>query len=720
VLICNGPSAADYKPPPGAYVICINGGFRYHRADAAFSADCPLDVKRDWEAWTGYRIGTEHNPWYRGFEELIACEDLFRQYHSSTPAVLQWAAAKGFRKLTIAGMDAIYNGGTPRGDKHYTPAGHIKFLALFASRFPEGLWIHHAGKEVRVDDTFLGRLGRFQAANRTYRAGPGGAPAQAAPAPCSIPQELVEFDLCSDCTRRCEFCAPGIPEARRKKKLRLDPKRHKAAVDGLAAAHFAGTVCYAGHGEPLLHPELLPMLRYAREALPAATLCIYTNGDKLTAQLLSALGVLLDYVVFDNYDDTTGRKVYAATVASTVHPDKVRCFDHVGRKVPYSSRCGTVREAEPLAEPCEAPAHRLFMSADGHWRLCCEDYGWKTKYPGRLTPEKLNTHKPFRRVVDALARGERSAAGGVCTRCERTFGAMSPQRDAHPRLVDIDRLQPKATWPKVRKTYKRLVVLPCCMCSQGVDQVPAARLVLDAIDRLSVVRGQTLLLWNDPEVKVCPAELRGDAERRQVWEYDRALGWAGINYGIGEALTYAVRNKYDAVIKMDAADAVPLVRGWDAYLLEKLDSGEITGYVQMRPERWADRALGSGPPGPDGERLAELAWAADYCAQGLYHDEWAQGGCYVLGRKAIEHMAATVGMPTNAEAHIGEDRAFSARAQVLQIPVRAHPRVMSYFSREWAYHLDIARYYRDKRGVAVIHPVRDLETVKTLLAEAGA
>jgi len=533
-----------------------------------------------------------------------------------------------------------------------------------------------------------------------------------------IPQKLVEFDLCTDCTRQCEFCAPkgSAIHKRRKRKLTLDPERHNAVIDSLAESGFEGTICYAGHGEPLLHPKLLKLVCHARNALPNATLCIYTNGDLLTPRLLSALGVLLDFVVFDNYDDETGRKVYAAVIASTIHPSRVRCMDHVNAKRKYSSRCGEAGKSTACTEPCTAPQDRLFMAADGTWRLCCEDYGWKARFRA-LTPWKLNESKRFVKLAEQLAAGNRSKAHPICGKCDRVFGDPAPRMESHPRLVDIDRLRPEPTWPKVKRGLKRLVIIPCCASSQGIDQIPAARVVLDAIDRRSRVKGKTLLLWNDPEVKQCPPELRGDPDQRVVFEYDRALGWAGINFGIGEAFEYALREGYDAVIKMDAADCAIMRDGWDAWLLEGLQPDEMAGYVQVRMKGWADEPLGHGKPGPDAMNLAALPWCADYCAQGMYHDEWTQGGCYVLGRDAIQHMLDVVGMPTDAEARIGEDRAFSARAQVLQLPIRMHPRIMSFFDRQWDYSLDVARYWRDKRGCAVIHPIRNLKTLETLCGE---
>lgn len=538
---------------------------------------------------------------------------------------------------------------------------------------------------------------------------------------CRIPQRLVEFDVSSECTRACAFCAPkgSAIAKRRRKKLRLGLERHDKVVRRLREAGYDRPdrcLVYAGHGEPLLHPRLLDMMAAARRELPRVRIGIYTNGDKLSADVLSAFGALQVDVVFDNYDDETGQAVYAAMQASTISRERVRCMDHVGARRVYFSRCGTVGEAEQCEDPCSGPRDRLFLASDGTWRLCCEDYEWITSSPAE-GPLELNADEAFAKLRDDLVAGNRQEVGAkICRKCDRRFGGHADFY-SHPRLDSIDRLKPAATWPKARKGFRRLVVIPVCRHSQGRDQVADAKVVLDTIDRRSRVAGETLLLWNDPEEHQCPEELRGDPEKRIVFEYAESLGWAGINRAIGEAFQFAVREGYDAVIKMDAADVAVMRDGWDAWLLAGFKLGEMRGQFQQQYDRgWPGQDFAE-IPGHYHEHLEALAWSADWCASGRQHEAFFQGGCYVIGRKAIERIDRVIGMPDEREKEIGEDCAFSMRARVLGIPMRGHPSIQSHFSRNWAYHPKVARYFRDCRGVAVIHPIRDPQLLRELCQE---
>ncbi len=718
VLICNGPSAEGYQPPEGAFSLCLNDGFTRHRADAALTVDCPESLRAAWSAFGGRRVLTDANPAFSQMDELLeGCEPLMRRYRSSAACGLAWLAGQGFSSALVVGMDALGGGGKPGAA--YSAGGHVAMLAEFAPKFPGGLRLLQGGKEVAVGP------GLTCPTRPTGQTRPTAPPAVSGLPDCQVPQRLVEFDLCSDCTRACEFCAPGIPAARRKKKLRLPLALHNRVVDALAAAGYSRPdrhVAYCGHGEPLLHPRFLDMVRHARGKLPAARIFIYTNGDRLDARTFSALGALgIDAVVYDCYDDATGRKVYAAMRASTIDPARVRCMDHVGRKRSYSGRCGALGAPAPggAAGPCTRPANALFLAADGSWRLCCEDYAWKSSWSGRLGPVELNAESGYAKILSGLSgTSGRSDAHPICAACSRKFGE-GVGYGSHPLLAGVTRLRPKPSWPKVRKGYRRLVVVPCASRSQGADQVPAARVVLDAVDRRSRVAGKTLLLWNDDKVRQCPAELRGDPERRIVWEYERALGWAGINRGIGEAFLFAVREGYDAVIKMDAADVAVMRDGWDAYVLEGLKPGEMSGcWVATAGAHYGGDL--AAHDGPCRHELLCAGWPRDALARRLNVDGYCQGGCYALGRAAIERMDRLVGMPTEAEKNVGEDRAFTMRAQALQVPIRGNPRIQSHFCRTWDYSLSAARHFRDDLGRVVIHPVRRIEALKALCSEGPA
>jgi hypothetical protein len=288
---------------------------------------------------------------------------------------------------------------------------------------------------------------------------------------------------------------------------------------------------------------------------------------------------------------------------------------------------------------------------------------------------------------------------------------------AHPRLDSIKRLCAPPPVPAAPKGYRRLVVAPLCSISRGLDQIEPAIAVLDAVDRKSTVDGQTLILWNDSQTPQCPPQLRGEAGKRIVWEYGSELGWCGINRGEGEAYVWALRHGYDAVLKLDAGDSAILRTGWDAHILHDLDPWEMRGHILFgRQHQWCGKDIHEDVGG-FGKYFRQLDWCADWCRRGELHWENCQGGCYALGRKAIEHMDRTIGMPTDAEKDVGEDHAFTVRMLMLGLPVTKTPAVESHLSRDWDYSLSVSRWFRDRKGAAVVHPIRNPQVVRQLCAE---
>jgi MoaA/NifB/PqqE/SkfB family radical SAM enzyme len=94
---------------------------------------------------------------------------------------------------------------------------------------------------------------------------------------------FCQIAITNACNARCRFCTfPQVPPASR---VMADPTR---LLQGLSALKSAGVqyVCFTG-GEPLLYPELLPVLHRARELGLNTILC--TNGSLLTPEVIKDL-----------------------------------------------------------------------------------------------------------------------------------------------------------------------------------------------------------------------------------------------------------------------------------------------------------------------------------------------------------------------------------------------------------------------------------------------
>jgi hypothetical protein len=718
VLICNGPSSRGYTPPAGAFVVTLNGGFQNFKADAAFTTDDPAEIKAAWDAWKGYKVAAVHNGWFHA-DERFECERLLQQSSGSGPCAVAWLAARGFKRCTVVGMDALY------GESRLSQDGHVRALRVLAPKFKDGLYFQN-GKEIRIDDAFLANLPKASEApplpNPMTVIAPK-MPELSEPADlpkCTMTQTMVEFDVSPKCNRACSFCAPGIPAARRKQKKALTLGQVKATIDALVKLGFnrpERCICFCGHGEPLLAPELPAMVRYAREKLSLCEIGVYTNTDKLTPDFLALIEAQDARLIADLYDKDSGPRLATMVSGTGCTPGRVLIADHSAGKFKYSDRAGNVPgvECTPRADECHAPAGKLFVTDDGAGGvaslLCCEDYGRATLQLGAL-----------REGAGVIAKRT-----GICAKCSlqggdwhgwNQWGCYQP--------LDRSDYWPPATSARCAVETNRLVILP--VTNKWVDN---AAIILDAIDRLSTVPGRTMVLWNGdgpcPEVLKGPGRIIRECEPLTM-PHPRhprmTIGWTAINRPIGEALAFALQGGFDWAIKLDTDSAI-LRKGWDAAILAGGSGAEQRGfYLEERVNEWASQPITGGgifePDMYDAMRKGAMRWARGHLRSKWIKGGHVQGGCYAVSKDALKRLEFSgVGIvPDKAEENIGEDILFSLRCRVAGIKQTHCPAVVSHYFPAGNYHLTVVRYYRDACKAAVIHPIKSTDDLRTLCGEA--
>lgn len=738
VLICNGPSAEGYEAPAGVYALCLNGGFMRHRADGALTVDCPGHIRSAWHSFQGEKVVSAHMPEFPTGERF-ECFDLVSRYGSATPAALVWLARrKACNKVTIVGLDSLWGAGNP--DCKYNR--HVRgFLAECAQYFAGGVWVERDGRSARVGTP------EFEAACRQWgvidisepklvmtKPAPAGQPdrslAKSVPQAekCLIRQTMVEFDVSPRCTRKCAFCSPGIPKGRRKQKAALSLDAHNLLVDELVALGFNRSdriVCYCGHGEPTLAPGLPYMLRHARERLPAAQVVVYTNGDTLDARMCGVLEANdVTWVVVDLYDAEAGPRLAAMVAGSQLDPARVRILDHSKVAFKYNSRCSTVdKPRSGEGRPCVMPAHKLFITdlqGEPAALLCCEDYPRATI--SRLAPGALKELAERAAGISAeLAKGRRSAASPACARCDVQGGSVTPIPEVYQALTSSPYWPPRV--PAAPKAAgRRLVVLPT-----NAQWAGHARAVIESVNALSSMDGETLLLWNDDAAPKCPTELSA-LPGVKVIEYPRALGWTGINHGIGQGFARALAEGFDYAVKLDTDTAI-LRRGWDSAICSAAHPEEpaiIGFYLEENCRAWAGKPLRESegifrPEIVQIIRKGGLGWARRYFERHQHHGDHMQGGCYALTKAALVAMDRSCGLvPAEDEAPIGEDILFSLRAKIAGLEFRHNwAALIHYMPCSVSYHPEVVRFFRDHRGAAVIHPVKSLAELQALAREAA-
>ena len=95
------------------------------------------------------------------------------------------------------------------------------------------------------------------------------------------------------CNFKCRYCIQAVPQEERKNtcnRIMLSLDTYKKLIDDLIqmgepipALHFGG------HGEPLLHPDIIEMVRYAKEKNAAKMVDIVTNGVLLHREMADGL-----------------------------------------------------------------------------------------------------------------------------------------------------------------------------------------------------------------------------------------------------------------------------------------------------------------------------------------------------------------------------------------------------------------------------------------------
>lgn len=228
----------------------------------------------------------------------------------------------------------------------------------------------------------------------------------------------VEFDLCSQCTRRCGFCDPGIPRERRDRPIFLPVALIEEICSELACLGYRGHITIAGHGEPFLHPDVVGCVRAIRQRLQYAFMTIFTNGELVTSEQLIMLNSVRafenGYLIYDNYENSIGKKFVSEVERSGIDLGVVLCRDHVNTEQDYSTRAGNVKASTRIPQAgCNWPVHRLLLTAEGYWITCCNDLRHENRWYGSLHSLLLNRNRTLfcKRLLS-----ERTTP--PCNRCE--------------------------------------------------------------------------------------------------------------------------------------------------------------------------------------------------------------------------------------------------------------------------------------------------------------
>lgn len=210
--------------------------------------------------------------------------------------------------------------------------------------------------------------------------------------------ELSLTELCNRSAghqRACPFCPRIDPKFYPNQNLHMDMDLVRKIARELAALNYKGVVVLCGYGEPLLHPEIVEVVRTFKDYRVE----IITNGDFLGNQRVEQLlAAGVDYFVVSLYDGPhqipVKERLFAEAGCSTdmyILRDRWHSEeDKFGLKL--TNRAGTVsigvQDPVDSSRPCHYLAYQLMVDWNGDVLLCPQDWNKRVKY-GNLGMETM-------------------------------------------------------------------------------------------------------------------------------------------------------------------------------------------------------------------------------------------------------------------------------------------------------------------------------------------
>jgi radical SAM protein with 4Fe4S-binding SPASM domain len=219
------------------------------------------------------------------------------------------------------------------------------------------------------------------------------------------------------CNRKCDFCPRGDGASYPNQNLNIPLKLCQKINDELIALNYQGAVVLSGYGEPMLHPELVEMIRILGNNIH---LEMVTNGDKITVELAREMfGSGLDMLVVSMYDGPHQieyfQDIFAqAGVSSEQYTLRDRWYtiaEDYGVRLTNRGGVATggYQPEVDLYQPCHYPFYSMMLDWNGDVMLCVHDWNKKVKMGNIALDSMLDVWKSknFDKYRAMLKKGKR-------------------------------------------------------------------------------------------------------------------------------------------------------------------------------------------------------------------------------------------------------------------------------------------------------------------------
>ena len=205
----------------------------------------------------------------------------------------------------------------------------------------------------------------------------------------------VEFSITDLCNRVCEFCPRADPEVYPNNNEEMSLELYEKIMKDLASINWQGGIVFSAFGEPMLHRNVLGLIKLTKKYLPDSILDIVTSGDQLKPKKVTALFKAgLDVLKISLYDGPEQIEIFENMRKKICVDKKKFILRHRFNKeenfgIIFSNRAGNAQlegqkiKVLPLKSNCYFTFYKLMIDFDGRVLLCSHDWNKKLS-PGSL------------------------------------------------------------------------------------------------------------------------------------------------------------------------------------------------------------------------------------------------------------------------------------------------------------------------------------------------
>lgn len=211
-----------------------------------------------------------------------------------------------------------------------------------------------------------------------------------APNPALLGLVVLEISPTDLCNRTCSFCPRHDASIYPNQNLNMSVETARLLSSQLKDNNFAGYICIAGYGEPLLNPRINEVI----SELNYHYLELITNADPILKgkyNIPDLMGAGISRVLISDYDNNPELLALAS-----VYPNvRVRHYIDDGKDhyadYSFSNRAGALWSIDkPIQRPCYIPSYKAMVEWNGDVLLCSHDWSKKTVF-GNIHEQDIST-----------------------------------------------------------------------------------------------------------------------------------------------------------------------------------------------------------------------------------------------------------------------------------------------------------------------------------------